>query len=291
MVSLYCFLLINRNKNRQLHNTQINNSLTEFDSSCTMMMNSTSQVTNMIHSYRLPMFPTLLTKSENIQNYYYKSGEQRTSDIDDTTTDSNKSHITLASIVSNSNNSAKFANPHRFNDQLINKLSSNQRGESVNFANLNSTENKSDNRKKHDLMKKDVINSKEMNLFKNEIDNSCKSKDDDNNNHHNGANDLTNRVRHIDKLFCELSRKMVDNLDAATRLNLSIILIFLMILINNFKNTTEHHVQKSNTNSFQQSHTSRISQIFTKANQFSAINLTTSLFRNASKERSRRKFV
>ncbi|CAH8487921.1 unnamed protein product [Schistosoma rodhaini] len=390
------FALSEKNKNRQLYETQIN-----FIPESHIFTMNTSQVATMIHSYRLPMFPTLLPKLEINQNYY-NLNENQINDNDDT--DSYKSHITLVSIA-NSNKQVTLKNIHPFSNHLLLK------NEIINKEQINNTG-------KYDSIEND-IKRKEIDLLNKEIKTNWKP-GDDNNNNNIGSNDLSNRIKHIDELFCEVSRKMYylseengllmnnlfkatehlkhlknilnnsqehrstlqhnyridsvnriensshkpNNCNSSTRYfvspyqfidddNLNIHRLKLKtgslhenlfsfsqpnlnqdvndcnlsekyntdngthidhhqynsnnsdnnirsnytektrsdIYKTKVMNTNEHSVQKIGDKLLQHSQTSRISQIFTKANHFSTINLTSSLFRNASKERYKRRLI
>ncbi|CAH8484439.1 unnamed protein product [Schistosoma curassoni] len=386
------FALSEKNKNRQLHENQIN-----FTPKSHIFTMNSSQITTMIHSYRLPMFPTLLPKLETNQNYYNLEENQYNNDNNIDDSDSYKSHITLESITNNSNKIIQLKNIQSINNYLLPKY------EIINKKEENNFEKKINNKEKCKLMKKEEI----QNINDWEFD-QIKTK-----------NNLSIRIKHINELFCEVSRKMyclseengslMNNLFKATE-NLK----YLKNILNNGQehlstfqynyqidsvnriensshkpnncysptrhcisphqiinddfnihrlklktgslhenlfsfsqpnlnqdindcnlsekyntdndthmdhyqynnnnsdnnkcnkytektrldiyktkvmNTNEHYVQKIGDKLLQHSQTSRISQIFTKANHFSTINLTTSLFRSASKERPKRRLI
>ncbi|TNN13450.1 hypothetical protein EWB00_002963 [Schistosoma japonicum] len=391
------FALSEKNKNRQLYETQMN-STSDFHS---YTMNS-SNTTTMISSYRLPMFPTLFSNYENNQNYYTLS-DNKTINNDDT--DSNNSQITLAAFDNLSNNSVKYH--HSFNDQCLlkNEIFNKEQLNNLKLVNNKNYETNS-NIKECKIIKGDTMETN-MNLVNNEMRNSLKC---DN-------YETSDRVRHIDKLFCELSRKMyclserngslmnnlfkvtehlkyfksilqnhpkhcstiqpshqmspfsqIENSSYQLRIydspvkqlnspyqnddskinrlklktpsgihnnqfsysqpnlnhdvnycnNIDTSITHTDAYLNHHHNsnesnhecitctmnarmnkssgyrtetktTNEHNVQKSNKKLLHQSQTNRIPQIFTKANRFTTINLTASLFRNTSKERSRKK--
>ncbi|KAK4473424.1 hypothetical protein MN116_002795 [Schistosoma mekongi] len=391
------FALSEKNKNRQLYDTQMNST-----SNLHSYTLNSSNSTTMISSYRLPMFPTLFSNYENNSNYYTLN-KHKTIDNDDT--DSNNSQITLAAIDNLSNDSVKYI--QSFNDQFMtkNQIFNNEQLNNLKLVNDKKYEINS-NIKECEIIEVDTMKTN-VDLHKKEMQNSLKY---DN-------NETIDRVRHIDKLFCELSRKMyclsegngslMNNLFKVTehlkyfkgilqnhhkhcstiqphhqmnsfsqienssyehrmydspvkqlnspyqndnsminRLklktpsgihnnqfsysqpnlnhdinyyhNVDTSITHTGAYVNHYhnsnennhecntctmnvhmnkssgyrtetKNTLEQNAQKTNDKLFHQSQINRIPQIFTKANRFTTINLTASLFRTTSKERSHKK--
>lgn len=344
-------------------------------------MNS-SQITTMIHSYRLPMFPTLLPKLEANQNYYNLEENQYSNNDD---SDSYKSHITLESITTNTNKIIEFKNIQSTNNyllpkyEIINKKEKNNLIEKKKIQKTNDwefnkikTKNNLSNRIKHinelfcEVSRKMYCLSEENgslmnNLFKatehlkylknilsdgqehrltlqhnyqidsvNRIENSshklnnCNSStrycisphqiiDDDLNIHrlklktgslHENLFSFSQPNLNQDINDCNLSEKYDtdngthmdrhqyhNNNSDNNKCNKHTEKTRLDICKTKVMNTNEHYVQKIGDKLIQHSQTSRISQIFTRANHFSTINLTTSLFRSASKERSKRRHI
>ncbi|CAH8826607.1 unnamed protein product [Trichobilharzia szidati] len=202
------FALSEKNKNRLLYGNRVN--LTpDIDSFAT----NSSEIGTMIHSYRLPMFPTLFSKSENTHDQH-TSRINKTSEDDDT--DSNNSQNTLASVVHSPDNSVKHKDKKLFNDQFsINNVTSStttiknhcapdhkkcldskkiQYDEDLNMNGLNTS-------KDYTHMKKWMETRGMETPSMNNKQNSWKSDSSE-------IIDLSNRARQIDRLFGELSRKM-----------------------------------------------------------------------------------
>ncbi|CAH8452255.1 unnamed protein product [Heterobilharzia americana] len=293
----------------------------------------------MMHSYRLPMFPSLFSKSENIHDH---NGLRRNKMSENDDTDSNNSRITLASIV-NSDDSLKQRDNEFLNRQFsfgnksssatikMNYLINGEKGYNSEMNCRNSGKyDSSMNISREDIQINRGVGTREVELSRKDPQiNSWKSNSSE-------MSNLSNRARHIDRLFGELSRKMyclseengslMDNLFKVTE-HLKYFKNFLQnhqhnqLLghleytnnINNFNeysqyenmkkcaetlpgyktqinNTTEQNVQKNDDTKPHLLQSNKIPhQIFTRANRFSTINLTASLFRTASKERSRKK--
>ncbi|VDO89971.1 unnamed protein product [Schistosoma margrebowiei] len=199
---------MHRNKNRQLYENQIN-----FTPKSHIFTMNSSQITTMIHSYRLPMFPTLLPKLETNQNYYnleenqYNNNNNNNNNIDDS--DSYKSHITLESITNNSNKIIQLKNIQSINNYLLPKY------EIINKKEKNNFENKINNKEKYKFMKKEEI----QNINEWELD-EMKTK-----------TNLSIRIKHINELFCEVTRKMVSFMFVLFVFSL-LFLIYLLINMN-----------------------------------------------------------
>ncbi|VDP97785.1 unnamed protein product [Trichobilharzia regenti] len=210
--SLNCKQNRHVNKNRLLFGNRVN--LTpEIDSFAT----NTSEIGTMIHSYRLPMFPTLFSKSEHTHDQH-TSRINKTSENDDT--DSQNSQNTLASVVHSPDNSVKYKDKKLFNDKFsIKNVTSSTT--TIKNQSLADHEKRLDSKKIHydeDLNTNGLNTSKDYTHMKKWMETrgmempSMKNKQNSWKSDSNEISDLSNRARQIDRLFGELSRKMYPRL-------------------------------------------------------------------------------
>ncbi|CAH8456269.1 unnamed protein product [Heterobilharzia americana] len=200
------FALSEKNKNRPLYENRVNIT-SKFNSSTKTSIDTTT----MMHSYRLPMFPSLFSKSENIHDH---NGLRRNKMSENDDTDSNNSRITLASIV-NSDDSLKQRDNEFLNRQFsfgnksssatikMNYLINGEKGYNSEMNCRNSGKyDSSMNISREDIQINRGVGTREVELSRKDPQiNSWKSNSSE-------MSNLSNRARHIDRLFGELSRKM-----------------------------------------------------------------------------------